>query len=61
LIGPRNKDRISFIKDVINNQFALPKRALYRALVANDDFFQLSIISSIMRNCGFDVTEAENG
>jgi PleD family two-component response regulator len=33
----------------------------YRALVANDDVFQLRIISSLMQQLEFQVTEAENG
>ena len=33
----------------------------FRALVANDDSFQLQIISMLMKKCGFIVDEAENG
>jgi hypothetical protein len=33
----------------------------YRALVANDDLFQLSIICLLLRNSGFEVDESENG
>ena len=33
----------------------------FRALVANDDSFQLLIICMLMKKCGFIVDEAENG
>jgi PleD family two-component response regulator len=33
----------------------------FRALVANDDSFQLQIIGMLMKKCGFIVDEAENG
>jgi PleD family two-component response regulator len=33
----------------------------FRALIANDDSFQLQIIGMIMKKCGFIVDEAENG
>lgn len=33
----------------------------YTALVANDDMFQLTIITHVMQMCGFEVYTAENG
>lgn len=49
-----------FTCDFNEPRFMVPQRK-YRALVANDDLFQLSIICLLLRNSGFEVEEAENG
>lgn len=37
------------------------ERPKYRALIANDDMFQLRIVCNLMQSCGFETVEAENG
>lgn len=35
--------------------------ALLRALVANDDSFQMTVVRTLLKQCGFAIDEAENG